>query len=81
MIDTSECGRVKSCYRIPEGCWEPYCDYIATWRKAGLGYVIELGAMTDGYTGRYVAMAISDDIRWVSNVYHGTLYYSLFKYQ
>lgn len=68
VIDTSECGRVKSCYRIPDGCWEPYCDYIATWRKVGVGYDIELGAMTDGYTGRYVAMAISDDTKWGEDV-------------
>lgn len=66
MINTEECGRVKGCYRVPEGCWEPYCDYIATWRRtAGNSYEIELGAMTDGVTDRYVAMAISDDIRWV----------------
>lgn len=69
VINTRECGVSKGCYRVPEGCWEPYCDYIATWkRNVANQYEIELGAMTDGVTDRYVAMAISEDIRWGEDV-------------
>lgn len=71
VIDTSECGVSKGCYRVPEGCWEPYCDYIATWKSNVANpsqYTIELGALTDGVTDRYVSMAISDDIRWGNDV-------------
>lgn len=64
-IDTGECGESKSCYREPEGCWEPYCEYIVTWQNLGEEIRFELGAHLDGLDGRYVAVALSDDIRMV----------------
>lgn len=67
-IHTDKCGIEKGCYRVPEGCWEPYCDYIATWRplsRVGVEYMIEMSARVDGITDRHVSLALSDDIRWV----------------
>lgn len=65
-IDTINCGSTKACYRVPEGCWEPYCDYIATWQHVGgNAYKFEIGAMTHGMGDRHVSVALSDDIRWV----------------
>ncbi|KAJ8306229.1 hypothetical protein KUTeg_016774 [Tegillarca granosa] len=64
-IDTINCGSTKSCYRVPEGCWEPYCDYIATWQHLGSNqYRFEIGALTHGMGDRHVSLAISEDIRW-----------------
>ncbi|XP_060073504.1 putative ferric-chelate reductase 1 homolog [Ylistrum balloti] len=64
-INTRDCGTKKGCFRIPEGCWEPYCQYIATWvHLGGNRYRFEVGGITDGITDRYVSLAISNDIRW-----------------
>ncbi|KAL5016941.1 hypothetical protein ScPMuIL_006530 [Solemya velum] len=62
-IDTRDCGEFKGCYREPEGCWEPYCEYIMTFRTLDDVIEFELGAQLDGIDGRYVALALSDDIR------------------
>lgn len=65
-IHTVDCGTKKGCYRVPENCWEPYCEYIATWvHLGGNKYRFEMSATTQGTTDRYVSMAISDDTRWV----------------
>lgn len=66
-IHTDKCGIEKGCYRVPEGCWEPYCDYIATWRplsRVGTEYMIEMSARVNGITDRHVSLALSEDIRW-----------------
>lgn len=71
-IHTDKCGIEKGCYRVPEGCWEPYCDYIATWRplsRVGVEYMIEMSARVNGITDRHVSLALSDDTRWVRLLY------------
>ncbi|KAK3089760.1 hypothetical protein FSP39_006280, partial [Pinctada imbricata] len=64
-IHTDTCGTEKGCYRVPEGCWEPYCEYIATWKLVRQGtYMIEMGGYMDGVTDKYVSLALSEDTRW-----------------
>lgn len=65
-INTADCGIVKGCYREPVGCWEPYCQYIVTWRDKDDLVEFEIGAQTDGLDDRYVAVGLSEDIRMVS---------------
>ncbi|XP_050400921.1 ferric-chelate reductase 1 [Patella vulgata] len=60
-INTAECGNKKGCYRVPEGCWEPYCEYIATWKDMGQIVLFEWSAITEGLEDRYVAIGFSND--------------------
>lgn len=71
MIDSiyiDKCGIEKGCYRVFEGCWELYCDYIVIWRlfsRVGVEYMIEMSVRVDGIIDRYVFFVFFDDIRWV----------------
>lgn len=61
-IDVSDCGNLKGCYRIPEGCIEQECEYIFTWKESGKKMKFEMSAITDGFNDRYFAVALSEDI-------------------
>lgn len=60
-INTDNCGVSKGCYREPEGCWEPHCEYIVTWQ--GLTDIVrfEIGGRGDSSLDRYVAVGLSND--------------------
>ncbi|ESP03638.1 hypothetical protein LOTGIDRAFT_237623 [Lottia gigantea] len=60
-INTAECGKSKGCYRVPEGCWEPYCRYIVTWKDLGKVVLFEMGAYTEGLDDKYIAIGFSND--------------------
>ncbi|XP_076440456.1 putative ferric-chelate reductase 1 [Babylonia areolata] len=60
-INTDACGISKGCYREPEGCWEPNCEYIVTWQANQDIIRFELGGLGDGAFDRYVAVALSND--------------------
>ncbi|XP_071119477.1 putative ferric-chelate reductase 1 [Haliotis cracherodii] len=60
-INSAGCGKQKGCYRYPHGCWELYCEYIATWEDHGTHITFEVGAHTDGLDDRWVSLALSND--------------------
>ncbi|XP_064604211.1 putative ferric-chelate reductase 1 [Liolophura sinensis] len=66
-INTAECGEKKGCYREPDWCWEPYCDYLVTWRESGSVVVFEMSTRHDGFDDRWLAVGLSEDIRMGSD--------------
>lgn len=59
-INVDECGRSKGCYREPEGCSEPYCEYIVTWQE-DVKIRFELSGLADNAKDRFVAVGLSND--------------------
>ncbi|KAK7099857.1 putative ferric-chelate reductase 1 [Littorina saxatilis] len=60
-INVDDCGVTKGCYREPEGCWEPQCEYIVTWQGQTDRIRFELGGLMDTSKDRFVAVGLSND--------------------
>lgn len=66
-VNVDDCGNLKGCYRVPEGCIEEDCKYLFTWQDLPHSNTqeskmrFEMSAAVDGFHNRYFAVGLSED--------------------
>ena len=71
LIDVTECGKSKGCYRDPPGCEPEHCEHIITWTPQDDDVQFEIDALNtkgdaDKNTGLWTAVGFSRDKVMVS---------------